>query len=77
MCCSTPLFEPKSLFLDTTGLTKRSQGACRNGGLFSDKLFRVWEPEFASTIFPITVTSRIPTFRTTPDRMYESGPIRL
>jgi hypothetical protein len=42
---------------------------CLNCGLFSDKLFRVWKPELPSTVFPITVMHRIPTFRSTADRM--------
>jgi len=43
------------------GLANSSEGACTNCGIFSDKLFRVWKPEFISTIFSIiSATSQRP-----------------
>jgi hypothetical protein len=42
-----------SNFWPRTGLANIFEGACPNGGKFSKKFFRVWDPEFISTMFLI------------------------
>jgi len=66
------LFE---LLRPRTELAELSAGACPNRGLFSDKLFHFWTPEFSSTIFPInTVTSFRPLQVGAPDSCL-AGPV--
>jgi hypothetical protein len=41
------------LFRPRKGLANSSEVVCPNCGIFSDKLFCLWKPEFISTILPI------------------------